>query len=395
MLSALNEKGELISLVKTTDTEQLKQNYFCPVCREPVLVKAGSTRRWHFAHHHNTNCGATESESEYHLQGKELLYEWLQEQNLAVELETYFPEIKQRADLYIQSPVNTPIEFQCSTIRDSLFSSRTVNYMQIRKKPLWILGGSRLNRVGSSTFRLRRMDWLALNETKQAPHNPFLLYFCPKTDLFALITNVIPYSTTQISGDLQFLRRTELKYTALYEHRPLMNQSKTQKKQWLQMKTNWRMYPYRRRTTAYRYVSRMLQSLNKEIPLFPREAGLHSQYLFWIETPPHIWQTWLLIQCILPLSEQETVHFRNVYEQFKRLVKKQIFVVRSLPLIERSHYSFALMNYLLLLCNVGILTRVGKSSFKKNAQIQIPHTLDHALEMDKQLDKDLQLVKMT
>lgn len=394
MLSALNEQGKMISLLKTTDLQVTDQKFFCPVCHERVMLKAGSSRRWHFAHYHDANCGSAEAESEYHLKGKELLYEWMTGQNFHVELETYFPEIKQRADLYLTSPMNTPIEFQCSTIRDDLFSTRTLNYMSLHKKPIWILGGSRLNRSGTYTFRLNRMDWLALNETSHTLYEPFLLYFCPKTDLFALITNIIPYSTTKIIGDLQFFRRNQLNYTSLFEDKLLFKQNDTYKKQWLQVKTNWRVYPYRRRTTAFRYVSRMLQSLNRDIPLFPREAGLPSQYLFWIETPPHLWQSWLLIQCILPLSEQQTIQFRDVYEQFKRLVEKRVFTIRTLPLIEKSHYSFALMNYLLLLCNVGILTRIGKSTFKKIAQIQLPNTLDSALQMDEQVQLYLQSEKM-
>lgn len=394
MLCALNEKGEMISLVKKTDIQKREQNFFCPVCHKRVILKAGSSRRWHFAHYYDTNCGTTESESEYHLKGKEWLYEWLIDQGFRAELETYFPEIKQRADLYVTSPMNTPIEFQCSTIRDDLFFTRTLNYMILNKKPLWILGGNRLERLGTYTFKLNRMEWMALNETSFTPNEPFLLYFCPKTDLFALITKIIPYSTTKIIGDLQFFPRKQLKYISLFKDKHLYKQNNIHIKQWLQMKTNWRVYPYRRRTTAFRYVSRMLQSLNKDIPLFPREAGLPSHYLFWIETPPHLWQSWLLIQCIMPLSNEHTIHFREVYAQFKRLVEMRVFTIRTLPLIEKSHYSFAIMNYLVLLCKIGILTRVGKSTFKKNTQIQIPNTLDTALQMDKQVQLYFKTEKM-
>lgn len=61
--------------------ELLRQNgrddeLICPVCKQPVLVKAGQKKRWHFAHKDLTNC-PLKNESPNVLQARMLLYSWL------------------------------------------------------------------------------------------------------------------------------------------------------------------------------------------------------------------------------------------------------------------------------------------------------------------------------
>jgi hypothetical protein len=48
----------------------------CPGCQQPVRVRAGITRRWHFAHKHLQNC-PFERESPTLLAARAALYEWL------------------------------------------------------------------------------------------------------------------------------------------------------------------------------------------------------------------------------------------------------------------------------------------------------------------------------
>lgn len=386
VLSALNERGELVTLVKTAKASIPKgNNYYCPVCQERVMLKTGSNRIWHFAHYHHASCGTSEAESDYHLKGKELLYEWFVSQNMQVDIETYFPNIKQRADLYVKSPFQIPIEFQCATIDSALFTKRTNQYMNINQKPLWILGGNRLRRIGTQLFRLHQMDWHALQETNHSSHRPFLLYFCPDSNKFALITNITPYSTTKAIGHIQYFSRNQLSFHSLYEGNIKFHHNQLNDKEWLQVKEQWRVFRYRQQTPAFQYVNAMFQSQTSDVTLFPGEAGLPTHYSYWIETAPHLWQSWLLIQCVMSRSEGSTFQFRDVYDRFKQLVSRGIFKIRKLPLVKQSHYSFALMNYLLLLCDLGLLSRVGKSKFLKKKEIVLPYTLEQALQMDEQV----------
>jgi len=48
----------------------------CPGCRQPVRVRAGKVKRWHFAHKHLQNC-PFERESPTLLKARAVLYEWL------------------------------------------------------------------------------------------------------------------------------------------------------------------------------------------------------------------------------------------------------------------------------------------------------------------------------
>jgi hypothetical protein len=48
----------------------------CPACRRPVRVRAGRTRRRHFAHKHLENC-PYQSASPLLLEARAVLYEWL------------------------------------------------------------------------------------------------------------------------------------------------------------------------------------------------------------------------------------------------------------------------------------------------------------------------------
>lgn len=364
-------------MVNMNDKRQLQQEFFCPACKERVIVKTGSNRMWHFAHYHNSHCASSEPESDYHLLGKKLLYEWFTSQNQTAELEKYFPNIKQRADLY----ANRPIEFQCSTIPDQRFFERTKNYQKNGEKPLWILSLNRLNRIGTNLFRLKQMDWLALNESMDPVSETFLLYYCPIRDTFAYLTNLMPVSSTKVFANIKFLTRKELSCDNVYKIGSWL-QNYIHPEHWKKVKMNWRIYPNRRKNRASYYIHRMLLQKNRSLPLFPSEAGIPTKHSFWIETPLYLWQTWLLIQFILPQAKQAEFQFQDVYAQFKSLVQRRLFSVRKFPLIENSHYSFAIMDYLHELCQLGILEKKGKSSFAIKKNIELPHTLEEAMRMD-------------
>lgn len=54
-----------------------KQNILvCPGCRQPVRVRTGLVKRWHFAHKHLLNC-PFENESPALLKSRAVLYDWL------------------------------------------------------------------------------------------------------------------------------------------------------------------------------------------------------------------------------------------------------------------------------------------------------------------------------
>ncbi|KRM72311.1 competence protein [Lacticaseibacillus brantae DSM 23927] len=94
----------------------------------------------HFAHIVGT-CSASEPESQQHLLGKRWLQEWLSGRAEVAELEVYYPEIQQRADVVVtsrQPPL--VLEFQCSPISVGDLARRTAGYHQLRLNVIWIMG---------------------------------------------------------------------------------------------------------------------------------------------------------------------------------------------------------------------------------------------------------------
>lgn len=76
----------------------------CPGCRQPVRIRAGKFRRWHFAHKHLANCPLANQSPEL-LDCRAVLYEWLlQHYNpLAIILEKEIPGLPRPLDAWVQS----------------------------------------------------------------------------------------------------------------------------------------------------------------------------------------------------------------------------------------------------------------------------------------------------
>ena len=62
-----------IEYLRSLDQQDL---LVCQFCRQPLRVRAGNLRRWHFAHKHLSNCPFQEASPEL-LEARALLYEWL------------------------------------------------------------------------------------------------------------------------------------------------------------------------------------------------------------------------------------------------------------------------------------------------------------------------------
>src|SRR5690625_7316594 len=122
MLQARKRNHDFITLNHLTTAaieEHRQQNrFYCPICQEPVMIKAGIKLIPHFAHYAKTDCPSYRGgEGPYHERGKLLLYEWLKAQNIHVELEVYLKDIQQQPDLLLHiNHRKIAIEFQTSRI---------------------------------------------------------------------------------------------------------------------------------------------------------------------------------------------------------------------------------------------------------------------------------------
>lgn len=135
MLSALDEKGRLVSLL---DEISEKQTFTCPACHSPVRLRHGQIMRPHFAHVSLKNCDFySENESDEHLQLKAALYQALsQSENVTVE--AVLPELHQVEDVLVND--NLALEVQCSRLSEKRLRERTTSYHKAGFNVLWLLG---------------------------------------------------------------------------------------------------------------------------------------------------------------------------------------------------------------------------------------------------------------
>ncbi|ECR7133705.1 competence protein CoiA [Listeria monocytogenes] len=140
IFTARNNMGETFTITKI-NVEQIKQEerLFCKSCASPVMIKAGQIKIPHFAHEKTMKCAfASEGESEEHLAAKKQIMAWYCYQSIPVEVESYFPEIKRQADIFVNG--KAVIEFQRSSISISEMIQRTMDYLSIGLEVHWILG---------------------------------------------------------------------------------------------------------------------------------------------------------------------------------------------------------------------------------------------------------------
>ncbi|MCX8046370.1 MAG: competence protein CoiA family protein [Anoxybacillus gonensis] len=378
MFVALFKNGEVCSLLDDWTVEQLHvwratESFFCPVCRKRVQLKIGKKRMPHFAH--EAKCIIeTERETIAHLQGKQQLYEWLLNERLEVGVETYLPHIQQRPDIFVVHQQKMyALEYQCSTISSSLFTKRTKAYMNANMIPIWILHSSHVQRRGLF-FRLSSFLWLFFNDQEMIP------FYCSTQRTMSFLHHLIPLSATIAYGEWTTVPLHALSFSSL---RKRMNRQQTALfDAWNIKKKQWRMSPLYYRTN--RTFCRIVYEAHMTPSLFPHEAGIPLRHSYWFETPPFVWQTYMLLEMMnIPLHV--TFSFHQLYDRLQRFIRQNLIHIRSLPLVTKTHYSYALMDYLHALVSLRFLKKVGKSSFQRIRSWSLPQNMEEAIRGDEQV----------
>ena len=145
MFVALNTKNQHVTADQVEKIKEKENNptFFCPGCQKAVFLKKGKHIQAHFAHYTQNNCSVfSEGETEEHLSGKKILYDWFKKQNIPCQLEAYLPELKQRPDLLVWPSAQRPIaiEFQCSALSIEKMIERTEGYQKNGYEVIWIAG---------------------------------------------------------------------------------------------------------------------------------------------------------------------------------------------------------------------------------------------------------------
>ncbi|MDY7223409.1 competence protein CoiA [Halalkalibacterium halodurans] len=384
MLTAKLQNGQTVNLLDSWQKEvlqslQKKQGFYCPACKEKLVLKIGSQRQWHFAHQSKEACRvSTEPESHYHLSGKRLLYQWLKRQKLEVALEVYLPILQQRPDILLRKDKQlVAVEYQCSSLPLQEIKKRTDGYKRAGIYPIWVLGGNRLNREGTFHFRLQSFEWLAL--CKDPYEHLHLRYFCPTSLKFFTLSNITPISLTKTLAVLKekaHLNQTfqDWVYPSLKPHESLPSDA------WLTQKKQWRFqYPIPYPSPDQRHFQSWLYEQNLHPQLFPIEAGWPSKGHEWVATPTYLWQSWILCHVIERQPLMAPFPLLTVLRSFQ---SQRIFKLR--PIVQHlSHLEQSIKGYLDLLVSARILAKApGHNQYVRLRERSFPHSAEEALTQD-------------
>lgn len=372
MLTSKLKSGEVISLGEHYDRESLlllrkRERFFCRTCGEEAILKLGSKKIPHFAHIKGSSCtDEYDRESEYHMQGKIQLYNWLKNQGLCPELETYYPAIKQRADIAFTYHDKTYcIEFQCSTISEELFMKRTKGYRQLNLFPLWILGGKNINRKKPQKVSLTNFHFLFLRESFSQQW--YLPSYCPKIEQFVMLENIKAITTRNAFCHFSLKRLGEMQVKELLN--PEISRAKI---------LDWRkdLLSFKTSIMANPLFIHELYSISVNPHLLPPYVGIPLTLNHAFETAPFIWQAYIFLDHIFGKGTGKVTRFHEVYLSILKRIKLSHIKIRKQPSSDKNLLPFAIKEYLYVLAAVGVWREVGSNTFVIDKPIELAGNME-------------------
>ncbi|NRG31877.1 competence protein CoiA [Niallia circulans] len=352
MFTAITEAGEIINLFTRKEKDDLKglrqTPLYCPECKGRVLLKRGEKKITHFAHERKACCSSNgEAESTYHLQGKLQLYQKLAELNLHPQVEPYYPEIKQRADIsFVFHKKQYVIEYQCAKISPQLIKKRTEGYRKVNIHPIWIIGFCHLKKWNPIKLKLSTFIY----QFFILYHNQYLLpSYCPYDRAFYLIQNPIPISISQ------FFVTTFCYPLVKIEGKPPL----IPRKKW--HFTYWREIIHRQKTKDVHYQTN--DQFLKELyihdlhPHFlPPFIGIPLKEGFLLETAPLYWQATIFLDNFK--EEMKIYPLQRIYVNFHKRIDSRQIKIRDFPFISEADWRKAVKQYLHLLVELKVIEEV-------------------------------------
>ncbi|WP_176555738.1 competence protein CoiA [Virgibacillus ndiopensis] len=382
MLQAKTKEGKLVTPASLSKAEiayaKENQQFFCPTCKEQVTLKAGAKMIPHFAHRSKRNCPSHESgEGHYHENGKHILFQWLQQQQLDVALEVYLPEINQRPDLLVHIGKKIiALEFQCARVPVEQINSRNDGYIRAGITPIWILGANRFTRLKEHHLKL---DQFILHFIHQfSPNFPQTLYFfCPNTNQFIVFQDIQLTRLNQAIGRFHIVSLNKLTFTDLFQHN-LLGQYKLHhlwkiEKRLFRLKQRQHL---RGRELAWHQWLYLKQTHLEFLPSIVH-LPVSSQYL--MRSAPWDWQSRLLIDVVnpLPIGGQFSI------ATCKHILRNQLISPNYFPLIKSN--ANPIQEYLKLLTQLCVIKQFAAQQFIKLKEITFHKNVEEALEADEKI----------
>ncbi|GAA0445475.1 MULTISPECIES: competence protein CoiA [Virgibacillus] len=386
MLQAIAQTGEIVLLsIKTRhEIEQLrKQTFYCPICKQQVIMKAGAEVIPHFAHYSSSHCRIREDgEGAYHESGKLILYQWLKAQKLNVTLEPFLNEIQQRPDILLT--VNTKkiaLEYQCATIPISIITARNKGYQAAGITPIWILGAKHFKRETASKFRLSPFTSSFIH---QFPTSQSLkvFFFCPITRYFITAQNIYFTTSFKALGKFVITKLKHLIFTDIFKEISFPKQELYPL--WLKEKMLFRTKS-RVRTTKQEFLwLKWLYIKQHHVETLPSLIYLPISSQIRMNKPLWLWQSKIILDHIAPLSVGTKMDVRFI----GRLLNKQTRSISQTPLLLKTKNP--LIEYMSLLEQLKIVKQNAPFIYTKRIPVFVPSTLERALEEDQLIINQLQ-----
>ena len=241
MLVAMTEQQQLFHLTSKYPLDELQklkkqQSFFCPQCKEQLLLKAGHIKIPHFAHQKNSECDSlfSEGESAAHLLGKQQLFHHFSNLQLRTVLEPYLPQLQQRPDLLLTFKNRQyAVEFQCSPIAKPSFQQRTSGYLHANITPIWILHTpDKFKGIGILKVSINHTNTQFIQQYKK---QKFLITYDVKSKTFYYISNLIHLHKLQYFAVVKKLPLSQQRF-------PLLVPEKISKSQFHLLLKNYRKY---------------------------------------------------------------------------------------------------------------------------------------------------------
>lgn len=380
LLVAKNKEGVLITLINMSKEElehQRRIMYYCPGCNGRVFLKAGIVKIPHFAHAVNKVCDyASEGESNEHLQGKQQLFEWMAKQGYKVELEKYFSEIKQRADLYVECNGNKfAIEYQCALIPLEDIKRRTLAYIRHKITPIWILNDKYLKSKKCYEYSLSSFQWYMSAGNSLAPQ---LFFYSPIKNQFTILQHLTPFSSRFTFSFPRISPLKNIRFTAFIKPSDIFPLKYVL---WMNKKQRWRMNAAVHATCRQIFYQEMYL-LNVSPATIPNEIGIPVPFMHLYETNAIQWQFWLFQGVFVNKSEGDAIRISELRSALIQCIKEKKIVLRHLPGISSINPFLPIEHYLLMLEKLQIVTRVDEATYTLKRPFELFNPVSPEIELD-------------
>lgn len=356
MLLAIDEENKKV----LAEYAAKDQNYRCPSCKGPLILKQGEIVTTHFAHYPKKRCFSfSEGESVNHIEGKKLLYRWLSHYYSTVELEAFLPQIQQRPDLYFENERKDKIcvEFQCSKLSRDEMVKRTLTYQRHNYTVWWILGPNLWLNQGKISALQRLFIFpsnlglaiVQLNILKKRLELVNQFSYSAKEKL-NWKKNIFPLENSSPSlifkkeagtQQLDSFKRTDY----LYSHNKYMKEIKYKNKKLLGLVEKL----YKNRESLHTVSYLIYQSINSE---------------WMIRNHPMEWK-----YDILQIINQMPKDYIFSRKEFLACIKELKLNYYDMPLLQDKIRAVPLFYFLDFLCLEGILTEINSNTWLKNKSI--------------------------